>query len=478
MKLSIQSQTQLETIVCFTLSDEITLPASIKSTDNEAMKKVICKHDFKAKASSVLPMVTADNNIVLVGLGEKAKFTSDIAIQAIEPLYNQLKILNIRDIAIDLTSFPCAASAIRFIAQALINQDYQYDELKTEKAEFHLNAVSFICEDNQATQQAIKVGQAIANGQSYAKTLKNMPANKCTTQYMFDQAKALASSDPKFTFSYLDEAQMQAMGMECILAVGQGSKSPTYIACMEYNGGDKEQKPVVLVGKGLAFDTGGICIKPAQGMGTMKMDMGGAASVFGTMQAIRDLQLPINVVGVVVLVENSIDALSFRPSDVLKSMAGITVEIGNTDAEGRLALCDALTYIEKYNPETVIDIATLTGAMIIALGSDLNGLFANDDGLASALEQAGKQSHDLAWRLPLHPAYDKLLKSDVADMNNIGGAEAGSITAALYLARFTKAYKWAHLDVAGSAMGNFTVCKASGRPVPLLTQYLMNCAQV
>lgn len=477
MKFIINPQTQLETLICFTLSDEITLPTLLSSDELTALTKVIERQQYKAKANTVLPFVSADKNILVVGLGDKANFTADVAIQAIEPLYAQLKALNIHNIAIDLTSFPCSQSAIRFISEALINQDYHYDELKSEKEAFKLNSVEFICAKNADNDHAIKVGQAIANGQSYAKTLKNMPANKCTTQYMFDQAKALASSDGKFTFSYLDEAQMQKLGMECILAVGQGSKSPTYIACMEYHGGAKGQKPIVLVGKGLAFDTGGLCIKPAEGMGTMKMDMGGAASVFGTMQAIRDLQLPINVVGVVVLVENSVDALSFRPGDVLKSMAGITVEIGNTDAEGRLALCDALTYIEKYNPETVIDIATLTGAIIIGLGSDLTGLFANDDHLAAELENAGKQSHDLAWRLPLHPAYEKLLKSDVADMNNVGGREAGSITAALYLARFTKSYKWAHLDVAGSAMGNFSVCKASGRPVPLLTQYLMNCAK-
>jgi leucyl aminopeptidase len=243
---------------------------------------------------------------------------------------------------------------------------------------------------------------------------------------------------------------------------------------MEYRGGTKEDQTIVLVGKGLVFDSGGLCLKPWQSMSSMKMDMGGAASIFGTMQAIIRLKLPINVVGVVALVENSLDGNSYRPGDVLTSMKGITVEIGNTDAEGRLVLCDTLTYIERYKPKVVIDVATLTGAMVVALGGDLTGLFANDDTLANELKLASEESHDPAWQMPLHAPYHELLKSDVADMNNIGGPAAGSITAALFLSKFTENYTWAHLDVACSAMTAFEKATATGRPVPMLTQYLIN----
>jgi len=230
----------------------------------------------------------------------------------------------------------------------------------------------------------------------------------------------------------------------------------------------------VLVGKGLVFDNGGICIKPAPGMGTMKMDMGGAASVMGTMKTIAMLDLPINVVGVMALAENAVDARSYRPGDVLKTKKGITVEVSNTDAEGRLVLADTLTYVERYNPKAVVNMATLTGAMIISLGDAFTGLFSNSDKLAGELQSASSNSNDLVWRMPLHKPYLRKLKSDVADFDNCGDKAGASITAALFLSKFTESYEWAHLDIAGSAMGDFINCKATGRPVPLLTHYLIS----
>ena len=356
----------------------------------------------------------------------------------------------------------------------MINAAYVFEAYKQEKADFQLKHIEIECHDLNAADKEITIATAIANGQNYAKDLQNLPANICTTDYMLDQAKAMVKTHEKLNLSYIDTAKMHELGMGCITAVGKGSKMPNYIACMEYNGGPKDQKPIVLVGKGLVYDSGGLCLKPWKSMASMKMDMSGAAAVYGVIQAISELNLPINVVGAAALVENAIDGKSYRPGDILKSMQGLTVEVENTDAEGRLALCDTLSYIGKYNPKVVIDLATLTGAMVVALGADLSGLFSNNDKLISALQAAGEQSRDLLWHMPLFADYHEQLKSDVADINNIGGPGAGSITAALFLSRFTEKYHWAHMDIAGSAMGDFDKATGTGRPVPLITQYILN----
>jgi leucyl aminopeptidase len=267
---------------------------------------------------------------------------------------------------------------------------------------------------------------------------------------------------------------MEKAGMGCLLAVGSGSQYNDYLINIEYKGGNPTEKPVVLVGKGVTFDTGGICVKPAAGMHTMKMDMGGAAAVLGVMKAIIDLDLPLNIVGTIAVVENSISDKAYRPGDVLTSLSGQTVEVLNTDAEGRLILCDALTYIGRYNPEYVIDIATLTGAIIIALGGEYTGIFGSHLPLINDLINAGKKSADLGWHMPMSEAYNDQLKSNVADIANIGDRSAASSVAALFLSKFTKKYKWVHLDVAGSAMGGFTNACASGRPVPMLLQYFLD----
>ncbi len=336
-------------------------------------------------------------------------------------------------------------------------------------------------------------GQAINKGIELTKDLANLPGNVCTPSYLADQARHLSRQHKSIKTTILDEKQMEKLGMGALLSVARGSRQPPRLIVMEYNGqggtgtagGRKpgtargtetknKQKPVVLVGKGLTFDAGGISLKPAQAMDEMKYDMCGGASVFGTLKAIAEMELPINVIGVVPSSENLPDGDANKPGDIVTSMSGQTIEVLNTDAEGRLILCDALTYSKKFDPAIVIDIATLTGACVIALGNQAAGLLANDDELANKLLESGQMSGDRAWRLPLWEEYDEQLKSPFADMANIGGREAGTITAACFLSRYTKEYKWAHLDIAGTAWKSGAEKGATGRPVPLLTQYLID----
>jgi leucyl aminopeptidase len=274
-----------------------------------------------------------------------------------------------------------------------------------------------------------------------------------------------------------DRAAMDKMGMGALLAVARGSHEPPRFIVIEHRGAGKNAKPVVLVGKGITFDTGGISIKPAPEMDEMKFDMSGAGAVLGTLKAVGELELPLNVVGLVPTTENMPGGQAVKPGDIVKSMSGQTVEILNTDAEGRLILCDALTYAERYEPSVVIDIATLTGACVIALGHVASGLFSNDDALAQEVLTAADAAFDRAWRLPLWDDYQDQLKSNFADFANIGGRPAGSVTAACFLARFTRKYKWAHLDIAGTAWRSGKEKGATARPVPLLTQFLVNRAR-
>ena len=278
--------------------------------------------------------------------------------------------------------------------------------------------------------------------------------------------------------SVLEEKDMEKLGMGSLLAVARGSEQPAKLIVLEYQGSGKKENPIVLVGKGVTFDTGGISLKPAAEMDEMKFDMSGAGSVLGTLLAIAEMKLPINVVGIIPATENMPGGKATKPGDVVTSMSGQTIEILNTDAEGRLILCDALTYAERYNPKVVIDIATLTGACVIALGNFTTGLISNDDKLAQALLAAGEQAIDRAWQLPLWDEYQDLLKSNFADIANIGGRAAGTITAACFLSRFTKKYRWAHLDIAGTAWKSGKEKGSTGRPVPLLTQFLITQAKI
>jgi leucyl aminopeptidase len=307
-----------------------------------------------------------------------------------------------------------------------------------------------------------------------ARDLGNLPGNVCTPSYIAKQAKLLAKGDSKIKVKVLEEADMKRLKMGSLLSVSAGSRQPAKLIAIEYQGASIKQKPIALVGKGVTFDSGGISLKPGGSMDEMKYDMCGAASVIGTIMAVKQLQLPVNVVGIIPTTENMPDGLATKPGDIVSSMSGQTIEILNTDSEGRLILCDALTYVGKYKPSCVIDIATLTGACIVALGKVPSAVLGNNPSLINDLIQSGQQIEDKVWELPLWDEYQEQLNSNFADMANIGGRDAGTITAACFLSRFTKDYKWAHLDIAGTAWKSGESKGATGRPVPLLTQFILN----
>ena len=330
--------------------------------------------------------------------------------------------------------------------------------------------------DRRAASSGVTTGQAIAAGVSLTRDLGNLPGNICTPSYLADQAKALAARHRTIAFKALDEARMKRLGMGSLLSVARGSRQPPRLIVLEYRGAARGTAPIVLVGKGVTFDSGGISIKPAGTMDEMKFDMCGAASVIGAMEACATLGLPLNVVALAPATENLPDGNASKPGDIVTTMAGTTVEILNTDAEGRLILCDTLTYAERYKPDVVIDLATLTGACVIALGAPASGLFSNHQPLADALLAAGEHAGDRAWQMPLWDEYAEQLKSNFADVANIGGREAGAVTAACFLAKFATEQRWAHLDIAGTAWRGGKEKGATGRPVGLLCQYLLDRA--
>lgn len=366
------------------------------------------------------------------------------------------------------------------ITRASAEASYRFDEFKSKKnGNKGLSHLTLAIDDKTqltAGKKAVAWGEALANGINTARTLGNLPPNICHPSYVAEQARALGKNNEKsLKVEVLGESEMKKLGMGAFMAVSQGSDQEGKLIVMEYKGGKKNAAPVVLVGKGITFDTGGISLKPGAGMDEMKYDMCGAASVLGVMTALVESGLPINVVGVMACAENMPSGRATRPGDIVTTMSGQTVEILNTDAEGRLVLCDALTYVSRFKPAVVIDIATLTGACVVALGKVVSGLFSPVDDLANALLEAGLQSGDRAWRMPVLPDYQDMIDSPFADIANIGNApNAGAITAACFLARFTRDYTWAHLDIAGTAWHSGAQKGSTGRPVPLLMQYLKN----
>lgn len=370
---------------------------------------------------------------------------------------------------------------IRQAVQVAGHALYQFDELKTKKKSptRSLRKIIFTVVTRRelpGCEMALLEGKAIANGVKLTRDLGNRPANICTPAYLAEQAKGLAKQHRSLSVNVLEEAEMRKLGMNTLLSVSQGSKKPPKLIVLQYKGGKKSAQPIVLVGKGVTFDTGGISLKPSPAMDEMKYDMCGAASVLGTILAVAELALPINVTGVIPTVENMPSGTATNPGDIVKSLSGLSIEILNTDAEGRLILCDALTYSARFNPKVVIDIATLTGACVVALGKHASGLLSNHNPLAKELLNAGKKAGDRAWQLPLWQEYQQQLTSPFADIANIGGREAGTITAACFLSRFTKKYHWAHLDIAGTAWVSGRNKSATGRPVPLLMQYIIDQA--
>ncbi|MEM7467503.1 MAG: leucyl aminopeptidase [Pseudomonadota bacterium] len=424
--------------------------------------------------------VSADR-VILIGAGKESGIAAGDFIKVAKKAASMISSGGYRNALSALTEINVVERdlswKIRQIAIAFDAATYRFNEFKS-KASGAKSApkLSLLLDDDSvaAAKAALPMANSICNGMTLCKDLGNTPANFCTPTDLANRAKEMAKGQAKLRVEVLDEAAMKKLGMGSLLSVSSGSEQPAKLIIFHYSGGNKEDKPVVLVGKGVTFDSGGISIKGSAGMDEMKYDMCGAASVFGTLHAVNEGKLPINVIGVVPATENLPDGKATKPGDVVTSMSGQTIEILNTDAEGRLILCDALTYSDRFNPDVVIDIATLTGACIVALGNTASGLMSNDDELATDLLNAGETCGDRAWRLPIWDEYNQLIDSPFADMANVGGRAAGTITAACFLSRFTSKYRWAHLDIAGTAWKSGKAKGATGTPVPLLTQYLMS----
>jgi leucyl aminopeptidase len=449
-----------------------------------SISNFIARGDMSGKSASTLllhklPGVAAER-VLLIGLGKAGENSSKSSVEILRSTFSALSKTPAKDAALYITDDSVGKDAKWVIMQAVLaatESGYRSDSMKSKPAKpSTLNHITFATLEKPATElkNVLDQASAIANGMVLTKDLGNLPGNICTPTYLAAKALALGKVHKSIKTTVLEEKDMQKLGMGSFLSVTRGSEQPAKLITLEYSGAAKTQKPVVLVGKGITFDTGGISLKPGAEMDEMKYDMCGAASVLGTLQAIAEMGLKLNVVGVIPTCENMPSGTATKPGDIVTSMSGLTIEILNTDAEGRLILCDALTYSAKFKPDTVIDIATLTGACVIALGNIASGLFSNEDKLAQELLTAGEQTHDRAWQLPLWDDYQPLLDSNFADMQNIGGRAGGSITAACFLARFTKDYRWAHLDIAGTAWKSGKEKGATGRPVPLLTQYLIN----
>ncbi len=462
--------------------------SSINSRSGNAISRAIKRGDAKTDIGSSLMLFELDkissDRVLLVGAGEsnqasRAQFRTvctEIA-NALQKSGAALAIIHLeKSVYVDSESAAWHASTL---ARILVDSQYQFTLHSKEKTPANrLKKAIFVVpeKEQRACATAARQGLAIANGQSLARDLGNLAPNICTPVYLAKKAQELAKTNSKFTTKILTEAQMSKLGMGAFLSVSRGSKQEGRLICMEYRGADKKKKPTVLLGKGVTFDTGGISIKPSASMDEMKFDMCGAASVFGAMRAISELSPKSNVIGVVAAAENMPDGDASRPGDVVTTMSGQTVEILNTDAEGRLVLCDSLTYVERYKPAAVIDVATLTGACVVALGKVCTAVMSNDDELADQLYQSGQTSGDLAWELPLWDEYQTQLDSNFADMANIGGSPAGAITAGCFLSRFAQNYRWAHLDIAGVAWKGGSEKGATGKPVSLLMDYVLNHA--
>lgn len=460
----------------------------IDQVSGQYLSDVTSAGDIKGKTAETLllrkvPGVSA-KRVLLVGLGKADERHDRNYKKIIKSVMAQVKSLGLNDMTFALDGLASdhddTYRQVRQLVEWSTAELYQYDQTKSKKADAHPIAKIAIHLPEDQTEEgegALVDGTAIANGVNVARDLGNLPGNICTPTYLAEQAKELANEYDSVTCEVLDEAALAQLGMGSLLSVGNGSDQPSCLIVMHYKGGEADARPHVLVGKGITFDTGGISLKPGAKMDEMKFDMCGSASVMGTMHAMAEMDLPINVIGVIAAAENMPSGKATKPGDIVTTMSGQTVEILNTDAEGRLVLCDALTYVERFKPKTVVDIATLTGACIVALGHSVSGMLTNDDELASEITLAGDYADDRAWRLPLWDDYQELLDSNFADIANIGGPAAGTITAACFLSRFTKEYRWAHLDIAGTAWVSGGKEKgATGRCVPLLCQYLLNQA--
>jgi len=463
----------------------------IDNASNGAIREVL-KSEFPAKPNThlvlrKLPGVAAAR-VILIGLGKQQAYSAKTHSGAEQTFANYCVQARLAEGVSTLASIECTGTTLRGRAQACAiaagQALYRYDETlgkRDRDSQPKLKKIAVHIERGQAAQaqQGLAAGRAIANGMQLSRKLGDLPGNVCTPTYLGSTAKQLAREFKNLSARVLNTKQIEALKMGSFLSVAKGSSQPPAFIEIKYTpAGARAAKgaPIVLVGKGITFDAGGISIKPAANMDEMKYDMCGAASVLGTLRAVAELGIDQPVIGLIPACENLPSGLANKPGDVVTSMSGQTIEILNTDAEGRLVLCDALTYAERFKPAAVIDIATLTGACVVALGHVNTGLFSPDDELAEGLLKAGRAANDTAWRMPLDDAYQEQLRSNFADMANIGGPPAGSVTAACFLSRFTGKYRWAHLDIAGTAWRSGKDKGASGRPVPLLVQFLMDQA--
>lgn len=438
--------------------------------------------EISGKIGETALLRQGSQRILLVGAGKPQEITERQFKQMVQKAFQATKTTAAKTVFNGLTDVQIKDRDlywnIRFAIETIEAENYAFDQFKSKKAdELSLDEI-FLGIETEEVQRAIQQACAVALGVKLARDVANCPPNVCNPKYLAEQAKTLEKRTALIKTTVLGEKEMAELGMNAYLGVSQGSKNEAQLAIMEYrNHPNPNAKPIVLVGKGLTFDAGGISLKPAAEMDEMKYDMCGAASIYGVMNALVELQLPLNVIGVLAGCENLPDGNAYRPGDILTTMNGLTVEVLNTDAEGRLVLCDTLTYVERFEPECVIDVATLTGACVVALGQHNSGLVATDDALANTLFQASQQTQDKAWRLPLSEEYQEQLKSPFADLANIGGRWGGAITAGAFLSNFTKKYRWAHLDIAGTAWLQGANKGATGRPVGLLTQFLINQCQ-
>lgn len=457
---------------------------SLDKVSEQHISNLLRRGDIEGKLGQSLmlydvPGSLADR-VLLIGCGK----SSDLKTRQYKKIIaNMIETLNDRgamDAVCYLTQLPVKGrdvyAKVRFAVEACTFSSYRFDQYKTKQTEIRrpLKRVTFIVPsraDLTDADRAVSEGEVIAQCIENARNLGNTPSNICTPSYLAAHAEQIAKDCKKVTCKNYGEKELTKMGMNALLAVGKGSTEETKLITLEYKGGKKGEQPYVLVGKGITFDTGGLCIKPRTNMDAMKMDMCGAAAVLSAFKAVAQLQLPINVNMVVSSAENMPDGHSYKPGDVIKTHSGLNIEVVDTDAEGRVALCDALSFIEQYEPKTVIDVATLTGAVIVALGHHMSGVMGNHNPLIKDLMSAGKTSHDKVWQLPLTDEYQEQVESKIADVKNLATGGANSITAGAFLAKFASKYQWAHLDVAGTAMQDYG---ASGRPVALLVQYLMD----
>lgn len=457
---------------------------AIDQASNGYLAGILKRGDMKGKLGSTLMLYnvpgTACQRVLLVGLGKERELRDKQYRQAVRAAAKAVVGSDVGTLSTFLADVTVSKRDVAWRVAQLVevtsDAAYRFDHMKSKPADpYVLSSLTINVPQKADTAQGeagLRQGLALAAGMQLAKDLGNMPPNVCTPTYLAEEAGRL-SRDYGFQLEVLEREDMEKLKMGALLGVARGSRQPPKLIVLQHNKGPKGQKPIVLVGKGITFDAGGISIKPSADMDEMKYDMCGAASVLGTFKTLGELDLPINAVAIIPTCENLPDGNAVKPGDVLTSMSGQTIEVLNTDAEGRLILCDAITYSERFQPGVLVDVATLTGACVIALGHHASGLYSNNDNLARELLKAGEDTFDRAWHMPLWEDYQEQLSSNFADMANIGGRAAGSITAACFLSRFAKEVDWAHLDIAGTAWKSGKEKGSTGRPVPLLTQFLV-----